>query len=152
MGVGRIFSRGEGTRVFFQNSSRGAQKWWNCFFPLETRKTTFFDEIFKIQWDFRPPPLSDAHAWNQFPSVQLKFSEPFCAQTIWIQLLYLSLHNQKRLSTSVVLNLSVAVDLFHCTQNACGTLHFIELDLELQSRPSEEGLASPGFGNLTFSY
>jgi len=29
------------------------------FFPLETRKTTFFAEIFKIQGDLAPP--SDAH-------------------------------------------------------------------------------------------
>jgi len=33
MGVGRIFCGGEATKRFFQNISRGGQKWQNLFFP-----------------------------------------------------------------------------------------------------------------------
>ena len=48
MGVGRIFSRG-GTCGFFQNLSMGAKSGEICFFPLETKKTTFFC------WNFQNP-------------------------------------------------------------------------------------------------
>ena len=41
MGVGKIFSR-RGTRGFFQNFSRGTKSGEICFFPLKTKKTTFF--------------------------------------------------------------------------------------------------------------
>jgi len=42
MDIGRIFSRGGGKRVFFQNfSARGGKSGEICFFPLETAKTTF---------------------------------------------------------------------------------------------------------------
>jgi len=53
MGVGRIFFQGGGcTRGFFQNFSVGVESGEICFFLLETKKTTFFGEIFK----FLPTP------------------------------------------------------------------------------------------------
>jgi len=63
MGVGRIFSRGD-TRWFFQNFYRGAKSGEICFFPLETKKTTFFAKMFKIQGGQGPPAHlpSDVHA------------------------------------------------------------------------------------------
>ena len=56
MSVGRIFygALGDFSKLFL----RGKQKWWNCFFPLEIKKTTFFGGIFKIQgWPKTLSPL-----------------------------------------------------------------------------------------------
>jgi len=48
-GVGRIFSRG-GTRVFFQNFSRGWPKVVKFVYSVSNlRKQPFFAEIFKFQ-------------------------------------------------------------------------------------------------------
>jgi len=59
------FFQERGTRAFFQNFSRGAQKWQNLLLPLETKKTTFFSKIFKISCHpFRqnlPVPPFDTH-------------------------------------------------------------------------------------------
>ena len=49
MGVGRIFFQRRATRGFFQNFSEGGRKVAKIFFPLETRKTTFFC------WNFKNP-------------------------------------------------------------------------------------------------
>jgi len=54
MGVGRIFSRWA-TRGFFKNFSRGAKSGEIRFFPLKTKKTTFFAKDFKIQGGLDPP-------------------------------------------------------------------------------------------------
>jgi len=54
-GVGSIFSRGA-IRGFFHNFSRGAESGEICFCQLETKKTTFFVEIFKIQSGLAPLP------------------------------------------------------------------------------------------------
>jgi len=62
MGVGRIFSRGT-SRAYFQNFSRGGKSGEICFFPLKTKKTTFFAEHFKIQ-ERGKPPTSDAYAYK----------------------------------------------------------------------------------------
>jgi len=51
------FFPGRATRVFFYNFSRGGKSGEICFFPLETKKTTFFAEIFKIQGRQGPPLL-----------------------------------------------------------------------------------------------
>jgi len=59
MGVARIFAGG-GYQGFFQNFFRGGPKVVKIFFPLETKKTTFFAEILKIKGG--KAPLSDAHA------------------------------------------------------------------------------------------
>ena len=70
MGVGRIFSRGGGTRGFFQIFSRVGQKWWNCFFPLKSKKSIFFAKNFKIQWGKAPPappfptPVGKKQVWR----------------------------------------------------------------------------------------
>jgi len=45
----------EATRGFFQNLSRGSKSSKICFFPLETKKTTFFAKMFKIQGGAWPP-------------------------------------------------------------------------------------------------
>jgi len=37
-----------GVRGFFRNFSRGRKSGETCFFPLESKKTTFFAKIFKI--------------------------------------------------------------------------------------------------------
>jgi len=54
MGVGRIFPGG-----LLENCSKkflgGSKSGEICFFPLETKKTTFFAEIFKIQVEPCPP-------------------------------------------------------------------------------------------------
>ena len=43
MGVGRIFSRGGGSREFSQKFFQGGAKSGEiCFLPLENEKTTFF--------------------------------------------------------------------------------------------------------------
>jgi len=46
MGVERIFSKGGPTGDFLGVAKIGKI----CFFPLETKKTTFFAKISKIQW------------------------------------------------------------------------------------------------------
>jgi len=47
------------TKGLFLNFSRGAKSVKICFFPLETKKTTFFDKNFKIQGALAPlPPLA----------------------------------------------------------------------------------------------
>ena len=59
MGVGTsdgIF-RGGAPVDFSKSFSRGGQKWWNFFFPLETKKTAFFAEIFKFLPLFQHPCL-----------------------------------------------------------------------------------------------
>jgi len=59
MGVGRIFSReahGDFSKIFPGVAKSGEI----CFFPLETKKTTFFAEIFQIQEGLSP--TSDANA------------------------------------------------------------------------------------------
>jgi len=43
------FFPGWGSKGFFQNFSRGAKSGGIWFYSLETKKTTFFAEIFKIQ-------------------------------------------------------------------------------------------------------
>jgi len=45
MGVGRIFSKGGTTGIFYQNFSGVAKSGEICFFPIETNKTTFFGEF-----------------------------------------------------------------------------------------------------------
>ena len=69
MGVGKILSRGA-TKGFFQNFCRGDQSGEICFFPLETKKTTFFCWIFKFQGEplAFPDPPSDTHAPNRSPN------------------------------------------------------------------------------------
>jgi len=47
MGVGRIFPK-EGTKRFSKIFLVEAKTGEICFFPLETKKTTLFAEIFKI--------------------------------------------------------------------------------------------------------
>jgi len=52
MGIGRIFFRWGPLGYFskiFPKFFQGCQKWWNLFFLLKTKKTTFFAQIFKIQ-------------------------------------------------------------------------------------------------------
>jgi len=44
MDVKKIFQGGA-----LGDFSKFFQKWWNLFFPLETKKTTFFAKNFKIQ-------------------------------------------------------------------------------------------------------
>ena len=54
MRVGRIFSKGGPRGDFFEIFLRGAKSGEICFYPLETKKTTFFGEIFKIKVAFPP--------------------------------------------------------------------------------------------------
>ena len=62
MGVGRIFSTGWPLVDFLKDFLGGAESAEICFFALDTKKTTFFAEIFKIQGGQGPPvPRSDAH-------------------------------------------------------------------------------------------
>ena len=58
------FLPGEGTRGFFQYFSREGQNWRKfVFFPLGSKKTTFFSEIFKTQEGQGPhASLFDVHA------------------------------------------------------------------------------------------
>ena len=56
MGVERIFTRGRTTEGFFQNFSRGAKN-GKIFFPLKTKKTTFFAVHFKIKGARPSSPL-----------------------------------------------------------------------------------------------
>jgi len=71
-GVGRIFFRRGGAIVDLSRSSqnvfsRGGQKWLVSFFPLETKKITFFDigrcKISKSRGKGPLHPPSNAHAW-----------------------------------------------------------------------------------------
>jgi len=56
MSVGRIFSsevpRGDFSKIFLGGTKGGEI----CLFPLETKKTTLFYEILKIQWGPKAPP------------------------------------------------------------------------------------------------
>ena len=62
MGVGRIFPRRD-TRGFSKIFPGVAKSDEICFFPLKTKKATFFAKIFKIQGAFPPcPSLSHDHA------------------------------------------------------------------------------------------
>jgi len=63
------FLPGGSTWRFFQNFSRGDKICEICFFPLETKKTTFFAKIFKIQEGQVPP--SDAHGRGLFQCAHL---------------------------------------------------------------------------------
>jgi len=54
IGTGRIFpGKGHQWNIFLKFPRR-AKKWWNLVFLLETKKTNFFAEIFKIQGDWPP--------------------------------------------------------------------------------------------------
>ena len=55
--VGRIFSRGGDQEIFPKLFLGGAKIGEICFFPLETKKTTFFTIFFKIQRVALPPLL-----------------------------------------------------------------------------------------------
>jgi len=62
MGARKFFFQGGPLLDFYKNFCRGFKSGEICFFPLETKKTTFFAEIFKIQGALGPPsPPSDAH-------------------------------------------------------------------------------------------
>ena len=72
MSVGRIFSRG-GPRGFFLNFSSGAKSGEIWFFPLETKKTTFFAENFKIQGRQGPPLSFPTHMSTWHNTIRICF-------------------------------------------------------------------------------
>jgi len=65
MGVWRIISRGD-TRGFFQNFSRGSQKWWHSLFPTQNYKNNLFLlRISPSRGGLAPTaPPSEAHDCN----------------------------------------------------------------------------------------
>jgi len=64
MGIRRGFSRGRGIGNFSKIILGGAKTGEICFFPLETKKITFFAEIFKPRGATAPCPPSDFHVHN----------------------------------------------------------------------------------------
>jgi len=82
MGVGRIFSR-EGPLLDFTKFLLGGGKSGEiCFFLLETKQTTFFAEIFKIQGGASPCPsllpmlMSDSYPYVRKEALKCYFSFP----------------------------------------------------------------------------
>ena len=58
MSVGRYFQGGGQQRIFLKFFQGGAKSGENFFLPIETKKTTFFAKLFKIQGLFPFPPIA----------------------------------------------------------------------------------------------